>query len=321
MTNGLMNPQFIAGLQIMQGAGVGDALIQQQELQQAQAEMARQQQLREAMSGIDFSNPAAIEQVMRLDPQTGIQLMEVANKRMQQERLQQQSLREQDAVQRAQQQGITEQEAYIYAESDNPTLAGLAKQKLAQIESDREQRKTALAPTKGEEAIDKAFAKTYADYYAAGGRASATKNLQALIDAKNELQTSDISLTGAEMKAIPTWAEDIVAPRSKALRERVEEVVQRNLREVLGAQFTEKEGERLISRAFNPNLDEAENISRLNSLIAQVQQAIEAKDDAARYFEENGTLKGWTGKLYKSVDDFTIGKTAPTGQIKFLGFE
>ena len=80
-------------------------------------------------------------------------------------------------------------------------------------------------------------------------------------------------------------------------RQDIEEVVQRNLRLILGAQFTEKEGTRLIERAFNPNLSTAENKNRIDRLLTQIQIAAETKEDAAAYFNENGTLQGWKGKM------------------------
>src|SRR5690606_8783450 len=85
-------------------------------------------------------------------------------------------------------------------------------------------------------------------------------------------------------------------------KEKVEEVVQRNLRVILGAQFTEKEGERLISRAYNPRLSEAENKARVDRLIQQISEAAKAKLDAAQYFQQHGSLVGWKGRLPRMSD-------------------
>jgi hypothetical protein len=107
-------------------------------------------------------------------------------------------------------------------------------------------------------------------------------------------------------------------PQAVKTKNAVEEVVQRNLRLVLGAQFTEKEGERLIARAYNDRLDTQENAKRVNRLITQIKNAAETKADAIRYFEQNGTLTGWNGKL-PSMSDFTFDDRAtdrakqPTG--------
>ena len=90
--------------------------------------------------------------------------------------------------------------------------------------------------------------------------------------------------------------------------------MQRNLRLILGAQFTEKEGQRLIARAYNPSLSEQENAKRVRNLIKQMQSAAEAKASAARYFEENGTLAGWKGKL-PSMRDFAPEKAEKKKQV------
>ena len=79
--------------------------------------------------------------------------------------------------------------------------------------------------------------------------------------------------------------------------------MQRNLKEVLGAQFAEKEGEQLIKRAYNPKLEESVNKQRVGRLIKQIEMAYEAKRSAAEYFEANKTMAGWTGKM-PTIDDF-----------------
>ena len=95
----------------------------------------------------------------------------------------------------------------------------------------------------------------------------------------------------------------LLAPEATAVRENVESVIQQSLRETLGAQFTEKEAERLIKRSFNTSLSEEENAKRLGTTIRALEGGMQAKDDAARFFDENGTLKGFTGAV-PSVGDF-----------------
>jgi len=162
------------------------------------------------------------------------------------------------------------------------------------------------ALTKGQEAVDKNFAKTYEKYVAQGGFADTKRQIKQLEDVKKQLGKSD-KLTGpiaGTISSIPGVG-SVVNPTAVAAKEKVEEVVQRNLRLVLGAQFTEKEGERLISRAYNPMLGEKENKNRLETLIKQMKDAAEAKEAAGKYWNKHGTLTGYTGKpLYQSPDDF-----------------
>jgi len=80
-------------------------------------------------------------------------------------------------------------------------------------------------------------------------------------------------------------------------KELVEEVVQRNLRVVLGAQFTEKEGERLIARAYNPSLDERVNASRLRRLVQVVEGRAQQMQSLNEFVTRTGTSAGWDGNL------------------------
>lgn len=157
--------------------------------------------------------------------------------------------------------------------------------------------------SKGRTAADKEFAKVYVDYKAAGGFADIGKQLGQLKQVAGELASGKDSLTGPVIGSTPDSLLKFVNPEAIATREAVEEVVQRNLRLVLGAQFTEKEGERLIARAYNPNLSEQENSQRVLRLYNQMLSAARAKQSASDYFETRGTLTGWKGKLF-TTDDF-----------------
>jgi hypothetical protein len=162
-----------------------------------------------------------------------------------------------------------------------------------------------LAPkdkkTSGQNAVDQAFAKEYVEFKAAGGYADIDKNIRQLKQA-SELLGKDNSLTGPIRGMYPDFVRSITNPQAVATKEQVQEVAQRNLRLILGAQFTEKEGDRLISRVYNDRLSTEENKKRVDNLIAQISAAAQAKQSAAEYFEKNGTLTGWGGRLPKFED-------------------
>lgn len=160
----------------------------------------------------------------------------------------------------------------------------------------------ATARTKGQIAADKAFSKEYTAYIATGGLADSVKQIEQLETAIVSLESGE-SLTGPVLGLLPDWALSVANPKALDTREIVEEVVQRNLRLILGAQFTEKEGERLIARAYNPKLSEKINAKRVGNLIRQMKRAADAKLSAAKYWEEHQTLGGWQGTQLK-VEDF-----------------
>jgi hypothetical protein len=163
-----------------------------------------------------------------------------------------------------------------------------------------------LGPTTpGGETFDKEVAKDLSKFLQ-GGAADQAKNIAQLKQARDRLAGGE-NLTGPILGAVPKGLRIATGyGGSVDVQEAIEEVVQRNLREVLGAQFTEKEGERLISRAYNPQLSEQENLTRLDRLIRQIELAYEAKSSAAEYFRSNdGTLTGWEGKL-PTMSDFSV---------------
>jgi hypothetical protein len=161
--------------------------------------------------------------------------------------------------------------------------------------------------TIGQESLDKQFGQDAAAWVAAGGFADAQKSITQLGEARKALEAvasgkQKGSLTGPAVSKIPEFAKPVFNPAAVKVRDAVQEVVQRNLRLVLGAQFTEKEGERLIARAYNENLDEAENAKRVGRLMKQLKDAAEAKQDAVNYFSEHGTLTGFKGKTWTLAD-------------------
>jgi hypothetical protein len=157
--------------------------------------------------------------------------------------------------------------------------------------------------TKGQEAVDKNFGKEYAEYQAAGGSADVEKQLNQLQLVSNSLGRKGNNYTGPLVGLVPDAMRAFTNQDAVDAKNKVEEVAQRNLRLVLGAQFTQVEGERLIARAYNPSLSPSKNKKRVDALINQIRTAAQVKEDAARYFEENGTLAGWQGRM-PTLSDF-----------------
>lgn len=153
-----------------------------------------------------------------------------------------------------------------------------------------------------EEQVDREIAKQYVEWTANGGASDVAKNLSQLTGALQNLQDDTQNLTGGYIGLTPDMVLSFINPAAISNKEQVEEVVQRNLRLILGAQFTEKEGERLISRAYNDKLDEAENYQRVYRLFKQISRAAEIKQSAMEYYEKHGTIKGWEGSLMTKND-------------------
>jgi hypothetical protein len=155
--------------------------------------------------------------------------------------------------------------------------------------------------TPGQQAVDRKFGEEYATFTAAGGYTDIDKQLKQLDKVADDLEGiakgGKGRLTGPGTGSLPDAVNSVINPAAIAARERVEEVAQRNLRIVLGAQFTQAEGDKLIARTYNPRLGEAENAKRVRDLAGQIRSAAKQKQAASEYFERNGTLSGFKGQL------------------------
>jgi len=171
------------------------------------------------------------------------------------------------------------------------------------------------APTPAQRAVDTAFAKDYNEFVVQGGFADVEKQLQQLGGVLEYLEGASAA-TGPFVGMIPKAMRDQMPGLREGAdaQEMVEEVVQRNLRLILGAQFTEREGERLIARAYNPRQPESVNVRRVRNLTRQIQDAAQSKMEAAKYYEENGSLVGFRGKTSFSVTDFDPTDDGPISQ-------
>ena len=161
---------------------------------------------------------------------------------------------------------------------------------MAQQKFALEQQKAGMSLTPGETSFDQTFAKSLVEF----NEPDVRKGMEQLRGAINSLENSN-TLSGPVISLLPNFIGDRVNPDAAQTREAIEEVVQRNLRLVLGAQFTEREGERLISRAYNPRLEEEQNIERVQRLFKSIEDAMNAKLSQKAYFQRYGTLKGHRG--------------------------
>jgi hypothetical protein len=158
-----------------------------------------------------------------------------------------------------------------------------------------------LSLTPAQEAIDKKFADGYLEWQSGGG-ADAAANIAQISTVLEQLEQGK-PLTGPMIGVQPDLLLNLTNPTAANAKEQVQEVVLRNLRVVLGAQFTAAEGNQLISRAFNPNLTPQQNAARLRKLYQQMSVAAQQKQAMSEYYEANGTLKGYKGKQ-PNVNDF-----------------
>ena len=152
----------------------------------------------------------------------------------------------------------------------------------------------------GQQEVDKKYAADFLEW-TQGGEVDATKGRAQLMEAQKQLDSGK-NLTGPIIGMLPDSVLRFTNPEAVQTRETIEEVVQRNLKAVLGGAFTKGEGDRLIARAYNPGLSEEQNSVRLKRLLKQIELATDAKAAAAAHYRTYGTLRGWEGRMPRLSD-------------------
>jgi len=148
---------------------------------------------------------------------------------------------------------------------------------------------------------DELFAQIAVDWKTGGGT-DAIKQVSQLADVIDRIDAGE-AVSGGIQGVTPDVVRAFTNPGALDAQETVEEVVQRNLRVILGPQFTAKEGEQLIRRAFNPRLRPEINRRRLQRLFTQMEIAAQQKQEMVNYFDQNGTLRGYSGRQ-PNINDF-----------------
>jgi hypothetical protein len=167
------------------------------------------------------------------------------------------------------------------------------KLKLAQMEMAGKQAAVSQGGklTEGEKAVDKDYAKDLNDWVG-NGKATLSKNLQALKEARSALET-DSSLSGGLTGILP---ERLTSNKVLQQRQKVGSAIQESLRATLGSAFTEKEGERILKNAYNEAASPEANKASLDALIKRLEDTAATNDDRAAYFKANRSLAGFQAK-------------------------
>lgn len=160
---------------------------------------------------------------------------------------------------------------------------------------------TGEALTPMQRKADEIWAGELAEWQRAGSSDS-IKQINQLSDVVTRLESGE-DLTGVLLGLAPPPIRIGFNEGSVDAQQLVEEVVQRSLRTTLGAQFTEREGERLIARAYNPQAKEETNARRVKALLNQIVLRASVMDAALQHSNEFGTMKGFNSRA-PSVDDF-----------------
>ena len=159
------------------------------------------------------------------------------------------------------------------------------------------------ALTKGQEAADKEFGKDY-QKWVAGGFSNVQGNLEKLqnsltrINQDDEVGNTMLTETLRANNPFGNYREGL------AVEQDIGNVVFQSLKEILGGQFTEKEGQKLVQQTYDPRLPDTENAKKVQAAMDKLSTMAEAKQGAVDYFAKNGTLKGYMGSSAGTMEQF-----------------
>lgn len=154
--------------------------------------------------------------------------------------------------------------------------------------------------------LSKEIAKKYSDYSAAGGRAGLQSALTSLRSAANALQTGTV-VTGGISNKIPGFKSDDVQsslnPKLLEMRTQAQAALNTVLRSTLGAQFTEREGERVLNQVWDDKLSPGANAKKILNKVKELESNVKGAESEFRRF-------GFMSEKTKSAADegtFDIG--------------
>ena len=150
-------------------------------------------------------------------------------------------------------------------------------------------KKDKYMPSEGEKVLDREFAKEY-NKWQTGGKADFVENKKIFDEAisalkKGKVSTGSLSGLGARTPLVRT--------DTRELESRVRKAINNMLKATLGAQFTEKEGERIFEQTFDPFASEETNIKNMQTELSKIENRAKFLEDQGKYFRKNKTLSGY----------------------------
>lgn len=142
--------------------------------------------------------------------------------------------------------------------------------------------------TPGQKKTDETFAKDFNEW-TSGGADVAESEINKLQGVVDKLDNEDVT-TGGMTGMFP---DRITSDEVLSARANVESTVMNSLRAILGAQFTEKEGNRIIKNTWNEADSTKNNKDRLQRLVSDLRSKAKAKSLKSEYFQRYGTLKNY----------------------------
>ena len=125
--------------------------------------------------------------------------------------------------------------------------------------------------------------------FLSGGRARARQNIETLNEVLEKLSTvsgkPELN-TGAFVGSVPKR----FAAELKLVEDQVGGIVNESLRQILGAQFTQQEGERILGQSFDPTAPNEQNIARVERLRDELVSRFNAQNRYANQLQQTDRI-------------------------------
>jgi len=188
------------------------------------------------------------------------------------------------------------------------------KQQMLDLQKMKMSKEKSAADSAGQKELDKGAAKEYQDW-SSGGSKIAQSEIGKLKSALDKLKSGKVK-TGGLTGMFPDQltSNDVLSARSD-----IQSSVMGSLRALLGAQFTEKEGERVIKNTWNEADSTENNVARVERLVNDLEAKSQDKNQKAKYFQDNNsTLKGFQAQPLENVESSNVKVRDPQGNIRMI---
>lgn len=174
--------------------------------------------------------------------------------------------------------------------------------------------------TEGEKVLDREFAKEY-NKWETGGKVDFVENKkifdEAIKDLSKDAKGRIKTPTGPWAGTKALLSTPLVDTDAEALQDRVRKAINGMLRATLGAQFTEKEGERIFDQTFKVTRDPEDNIKNMKTELAKIEGRAKLLEEQGNYFRKEKTLSGYepSAKVLEKTSENKVLMQSPDGEL------
>ena len=151
-----------------------------------------------------------------------------------------------------------------------------------------------------QQAMDTKAGQNFATYNPNIAKSNISKLERAIGQIENAIATGE-NIAGTAKSFLPEIMQNALNKGGVALKEAVESVIQLNLRETLGAQFTEKEGMLFMKRGYNPTGTDQENLIKVRDLLQKVKASADLEAKRYQYGTTHGTMQGFVPPMPSGI--------------------